>query len=87
MNRVHLIGIGGSGMSAIARVLLESGFQVSGSDQQPSALTEQLLEAGAQVFIGHRPENVTGAELVVRSSLSWMTTLSAGSQERWHPGA
>jgi UDP-N-acetylmuramate--alanine ligase len=68
MNRVHLIGIGGSGMSAIARVLLESGFRVSGSDRQRSPLTEQLREAGAQVFIGHRPENVAGADLVVRSS-------------------
>ena len=68
MGRVHLIGIGGSGMSAIARVLLESGYQVSGSDRQPSPLTGQLQKAGAKVSIGHRPENVIGAELVVRSS-------------------
>ncbi|MFZ6027099.1 MAG: UDP-N-acetylmuramate--L-alanine ligase [Chloroflexota bacterium] len=65
---VYLIGIGGSGMSAIARLLLERGVAVSGSDRQPSALTESLRAAGAKVFIGHHAENVQGAALVVRSS-------------------
>jgi UDP-N-acetylmuramate--alanine ligase len=65
---VHLIGIGGTGLSAIARVLLESGYRVSGSDQQLSPLATSLIEAGAQVFIGHRAENVQGADLVIRSS-------------------
>lgn len=65
---VYLIGIGGSGMSAIARLLLERGLAVSGSDRQPSALTESLRAAGAKIFIGHHAENVRDASLVVRSS-------------------
>lgn len=68
MGRVHLIGIGGSGMSAIARVLLESGYQVSGSDRQSSPSIDQLEKAGAWVSIGHRSENITGVDFVVRSS-------------------
>jgi UDP-N-acetylmuramate--alanine ligase len=68
MKRVHLIGIGGSGLSAIARLLLESGWSVSGSDRQLSPLAEQLQAAGVQISLGHRPENVAGAELVIRSS-------------------
>jgi UDP-N-acetylmuramate--alanine ligase len=63
-----LIGIGGTGLSAIARVLLESGYTVSGSDRQMSPLAQALQEAGVRVFIGHRAENIRGAGLVVRSS-------------------
>ncbi len=66
--RVHLIGIGGTGLSAIARVLLESGSRVSGSDRALSPLAQALQEAGATIHIGHRAENVQGADLVVRSS-------------------
>jgi UDP-N-acetylmuramate--alanine ligase len=65
---VHFIGIGGSGLSAIARVLLESGRKVSGSDRQSSATLQSLEAAGARVYVGHRAENVSGASLVVRSS-------------------
>lgn len=65
---VHLIGIGGSGLSAIALVLLESGYIVSGSDRQASPLSRKLQEAGVTVYYGHRPEQVAGADLVVRSS-------------------
>lgn len=65
---VHFIGIGGTGLSAIARLLLESGYQVSGSDQQMSPLAHELQAAGARVVIGHYPENVAGADLVIRSS-------------------
>lgn len=68
MTHVHLIGIGGSGLSAIARLLLERGYVVSGSDQQSSAATEELARMGAHVFVGHRAENIQGADLVVRSS-------------------
>jgi UDP-N-acetylmuramate--alanine ligase len=66
--RIHLVGIGGSGLSAIAQVLLEEGYAVSGSDQQASVATEGLAARGAQVAIGHRAENVVGADLVVVSS-------------------
>jgi UDP-N-acetylmuramate--alanine ligase len=68
MTRIHLIGIGGTGLSAIARVLLEMGHTVSGSDRAESPFTRDLQSAGVTISIGHRPENVRGAELVVRSS-------------------
>jgi UDP-N-acetylmuramate--alanine ligase len=68
MMHVHLIGIGGTGLSAIARVLLESGYRVSGSDQTLSTLAQDVQSLGAQVFIGHQAENIQGADLVVRSS-------------------
>ncbi|GAP14275.1 UDP-N-acetylmuramate--L-alanine ligase [Longilinea arvoryzae] len=68
MTHVHLIGIGGSGLSAIARLLLESGYSVSGSDRILSDLAHELAEAGATVYTGHAPENVRGADIVVRSS-------------------
>ena len=66
--RVHFIGIGGAGMSAIAVVLLAKGVQVSGSDLKESRNTRQLRDLGARIFIGHRPENIEGAELLVVSS-------------------
>ena len=67
-SHIHLIGIGGAGLSAIARVLLEKGYHVSGSDQQISAIAEVLQESGIRVFVGHHPRNVNGADLVIRSS-------------------
>ena len=66
--RIHFVGIGGAGMSAIARVLLAEGEQVSGSDLQDSAVTDDLRRAGATVYIGHRPEQVRGADEVVVST-------------------
>lgn len=68
MNHVHFVGIGGTGLSAIARFLLESGYLVSGSDRALTPLAEQLKSAGAQVFLGHDPRNIAGADVVVRSS-------------------
>jgi UDP-N-acetylmuramate--alanine ligase len=68
MTRVHLIGIGGTGLSAIARVLLEMGHTVSGSDRVESSYTRDLRSAGVIVHIGHNAKNVVGADLVVRSS-------------------
>jgi len=68
VSSVHLIGIAGSGLSAIARVLAGSGYTVSGSDRQASPFLKGLREAGVQVRLGHSPENVSGADLVVRSS-------------------
>jgi len=66
--RIHFIGIGGSGLSAIARVLLESGYTVSGSDRTLSPLAQELAEAGVRVFAGHQASNIQGADLIVRSS-------------------
>lgn len=69
MNKsVHFIGIGGTGLSAIARVLMESGYIVSGSDRQMSPLSLELQAAGVRVVIGHSSENIAGADLVIRSS-------------------
>lgn len=65
---IHLVGIGGAGISAIARVLLGRGFVVSGSDQQSNPLTQALEEAGANIYQGHQAENIANAEAVVISS-------------------
>ncbi|HTP09136.1 MAG TPA: UDP-N-acetylmuramate--L-alanine ligase [Anaerolineae bacterium] len=65
---VHIVGIGGAGMSAIATVLIERGYRVSGSDQAESDVTQSLREQGAEVFIGQRAENVGEVEMVVVSS-------------------
>jgi UDP-N-acetylmuramate--alanine ligase len=68
MKHVHFIGIGGTGLSAIARVLLEKGYQVSGSDREASPLFHAVTEAGATTFVGHVAEQASGADLVIRSS-------------------
>jgi UDP-N-acetylmuramate--alanine ligase len=68
MTRVHFIGIGGSGLSAIARLLKESGYEVTGSDNNLSQFAADLQAAGVTIYIGHHPRNVTGADWVVRSS-------------------
>ena len=68
MTHVHFIGIGGSGLSAIARLLLESGYTVSGSDRALTPFAEEIRKAGATVYVGHHPRNLTGADWVVRSS-------------------
>jgi len=66
--RIHLIGIGGIGMSGIAEVLLTLGYSVSGSDTKPSTITERLQNLGATIFEGHKAVNVEGAHVVVTSS-------------------
>ncbi len=68
IQRVHFVGIGGIGMSGIAEVLLNLGFKISGSDLKGSAVTQRLADLGATIFVGHRAENVAGAEVVVTSS-------------------
>ncbi len=68
MTHAHFVGIGGSGLSAIARLLNELGYQVSGSDQILSPLAAALKKDNIQVTIGHFKENVIGADFVVRSS-------------------
>ncbi|BDG61341.1 UDP-N-acetylmuramate--L-alanine ligase [Caldinitratiruptor microaerophilus] len=66
--RVHFIGIGGYGMSGLARVLLETGHVVTGSDARRSDRTEALERLGATVYIGHDPAHVQGADVVVYST-------------------
>jgi UDP-N-acetylmuramate--alanine ligase len=65
---VHMVGIGGIGMSGIAEILLRLGFVVSGSDLKRSELTEHLQRLGARIYEGHAPEHVHGADVVVYSS-------------------
>lgn len=66
--RVHLVGIAGSGMSAIAWLLLERGYAVSGSDLQQNQATEELAQAGAVIYRGHEAANVENADLLVISA-------------------
>ena len=58
IKRIHFIGIGGAGMSGIAEVLLNLGYQVSGSDLRQSRVTDRLKEFGAEIFLGHRSNNI-----------------------------
>ncbi len=66
--KVHFVGIGGAGMSALAEILLAQGYEVSGSDLKINKATERLKAQGAQIFQGHNPENIPAADLVVYSS-------------------
>ncbi|WP_432667518.1 UDP-N-acetylmuramate--L-alanine ligase [Wukongibacter baidiensis] len=68
LNRVHLIGIGGIGMSALAEILLDKGFNVSGSDIKSSHITEKLKKNGVKLFIGHHEDNVVGSDIIVYTS-------------------
>ncbi len=65
---IHFVGIGGIGMSGIAEVLLNLGYQVQGSDLKESKITERLASLGAKIFIGQRAENLESSEVVVISS-------------------
>ena len=68
IHAIHFVGIGGSGMSGIAEVLLNLGYAVQGSDLKAGEATRRLERLGARVMIGHRAENVDGADVVVVSS-------------------
>jgi len=68
INRIHFVGIGGSGMGGIAEVLLNLGYQVQGSDLKPNAVTQRLVQLGAQITFGHAAANVGKADVLVVSS-------------------
>ncbi|MEM4397960.1 MAG: Mur ligase domain-containing protein, partial [Candidatus Woesearchaeota archaeon] len=68
VKKIHLIGIGGSGMSGIAEVLLNLGYKISGSDIKNTEVIEHLRKLGAKIFIGHKKENIDSADVVVFSS-------------------
>lgn len=68
LRHIHLVGIGGTGMCGIAEVLLNLGYEVSGSDLQENEATERLARAGATIYIGHSADNVGQADVVVISS-------------------
>jgi UDP-N-acetylmuramate--alanine ligase len=65
---IHVVGVGGFGMSAIARVLLQRGYTLSGSDLRANEFTHELAALGAVIYEGHRAENIAGADVVVTTS-------------------
>ncbi len=68
IQHIHFVGIGGSGMSGIAEVLLNLGYRVTGSDMNETEVVQRLRKAGGHITIGHSPSNVKGAQVVVISS-------------------
>nr|ELR5035806.1 UDP-N-acetylmuramate--L-alanine ligase [Providencia stuartii] len=76
VRHIHFVGIGGAGMGGIAEVLANEGYQISGSDLAPNAVTQQLTALGATIYFNHRPENVEDASVVVVS-----TAISAENPE------
>ncbi len=68
IRRIHFVGIGGIGMSGIAEILLEDGYEISGSDVQEGPILESLRKQGARIAIGHRGSNVQNAQVVVYST-------------------
>ena len=68
IKKVHFVGIGGIGMSGIAEILLNRGFEFSGSDVALSEVTKRLSDLGAKVYEGHSGENLNDADVLVYSS-------------------
>ena len=68
IKKVHFVGIGGIGMSGIAEILIDQGFDVSGSDKSLSEVTERLIKLGAKIYEGHSTENIKDADVLVYSS-------------------
>jgi UDP-N-acetylmuramate--alanine ligase len=68
IQKLHFVGIGGIGMSGIAELLLNLGYQVSGSDLKQSPVTDRLADLGGRIFLGHEAANVEGTDVVVISS-------------------
>ncbi|MGO4470139.1 Mur ligase domain-containing protein, partial [Pseudoduganella sp. RAF53_2] len=68
VKNIHFVGIGGSGMSGIAEVLVTLGYNVSGSDLGANAVTQRLIDMGAKVYQGHAAENIGTADAVVTST-------------------
>ena len=68
VNQIHFVGIGGAGMGGIAEVLLNEGYEVTGSDIAESAVTNRLISLGAKIYFSHDASNVAEANVVVVSS-------------------
>lgn len=71
LGHVHFVGIGGSGMSGIARLLIGKGHKVTGSDVRDSANVQSLKKLGAEISIGHDEKNIAGADTLVVTSALW----------------
>ena len=68
IRHIHMVGIGGAGMSGIAEVLLNQGYEISGSDLSDSAVVRHLRSLGARVAVGHAAENVGDVQVLVKST-------------------
>src|ERR1039458_10477242 len=87
IQRIHFVGIGGIGMSGIAEVLLNLGYQISGSDLKTSAVTQRLGALGAAIFEGHAGRNIAGSDVVVTSSAIPVENPEVAEARRLHvPG-
>src|SRR5271169_1347186 len=84
IQRIHFVGIGGIGMSGIAELLLNLGYQISGSDLKNSAVTERLAALGASIFEGHAVANIAGADVVVTSSAIKVDNPEVAEARRLH---
>lgn len=84
VQRIHFVGIGGIGMSGIAEVLLNLGYQISGSDLKHSTVTERLAALGASIFEGHSATNTADADVVVTSSAISVDNPEVAEARRLH---
>ena len=84
IQRIHFVGIGGIGMSGIAEVLLNLGYQISGSDLKNSAVTQRLAALGATTYEGHAAANIAGADVVVTSSAISVDNPEVAEARRLH---
>ena len=84
IQRIHFVGIGGIGMSGIAEVLLNLGYQISGSDLRHSAVTQRLVALGAVIFEGHAAANIAGADVLVTSSAISVDNPEVAEARRLH---
>src|SRR6202167_689029 len=84
IQQIHFVGIGGIGMSGIAEVLLNLGYQISGSDLRNSAVTQRLAALGASIVEGHQAANVAGADVVVTSSAISVDNPEVAEARRLH---
>src|SRR3990167_6872153 len=67
-NKIHMIGIGGIGMSALGFILRDMGYELSGSDKEENSITEKLKKRGVKFFVGHDKSYIGGSNLIVYSS-------------------
>jgi UDP-N-acetylmuramate--alanine ligase len=84
IQRIHFVGIGGIGMSGIAEVLLNLGYQISGSDLKTSTVTQRLGALGAAIFEGHAAANIAGSDVVVTSSAISVENPEVAEARRLH---
>lgn len=84
IKHIHFVGIGGSGMSGIAEVLLNQGFIITGSDMKTSSVVNRLRELGAQIALGHTPSNIDGAHVLVTSTAIPKTNVEVVEAHKRH---